>query len=208
MRNTYRRTSTAWRARSISNLASRSHQLYTVREVGTRSCCNRQRHRHRHPYTGFASGTYRAIVVEVAIASAGQLDGISAESSPYRSNYRCHPISRYSSPFIIILLVLAAIDAHVTHLLYLHLMPPRHHTRSHEPPKTGPATPVTKQSHQIQIAIYRSENSNLPATHYRIITTRLTKKSDRRELKSQSQTDWGALVAYRVRRVSIAVSIR
>lgn len=71
--------------------------------------------------------------------------------------------------------------------------------------KTGPATPATKQSHRIQIAIYCSENSNLPATHYRIITTRLTKKSDRRELKSQSQTDWSALAAYRVRRVSIAV---
>jgi hypothetical protein len=126
---------------------------------------------------------------------------------PYRDNYRCDTISRYPSPFITILLVLAAIDARVTYSLSLHLMPPRHHTRSHEPPKTGPATPATKQSHRIQIAICCSENSNLSATHYRIINTRHTKKSDRRELKSQSQTDWGALVAYRVRRVSIAVSI-
>jgi hypothetical protein len=185
----------------------RFHRLFPVGEVGTRSCCNRQRHRHRHPYTGFASGTYRAIVIELAPHEQVSATG-SLRSSRHTVATTGAILFRGTHPhFITILLVLAVIDAHVTYLLYLHLMPPRHHTRSHEPPKTGPATPATKQSHRIQIAIYCSENSNLPAPHYRIITTRPTKKSDRRELKSQSQTDWGALVAHRAQRVSIAVSI-
>jgi hypothetical protein len=182
----------------------RFHRLLPVGEVRTRSCCNRQRHRHR---LDLPAGRIEELAPHEQVSATGSL----RSNRPYRGNYRCDTISRYPSPFITILLVLAAIDVHVTYSLYLHLMPPRHHTRllgrSHEAIKTGPATPATKLSHRIQIAIYCSENSNLPATHHRIITTRLTKKSDRRELKSQSQTDWGALVAHRVRRVSIAVSI-